>query len=98
MDHGTHSHQPKENKTIIPFKNGFWLVIIIVGLFIASLNFIQAEQGGEEGEGKEKTEMKGGHEASGEKEGKKTEEGKKAEEAKPAAEAPAAEKPVEEHK
>ena len=50
-DHG-HS---KENKTIISFKNAFWLVIIIVLLFVAALNFVNAESGSEEG--KEKTEM-----------------------------------------
>ena len=54
-DHG-HS---KENKTIISFKNSFWLVVIIVGLFIAALNFIKAESGDEtEGKSEAKTEMK----------------------------------------
>jgi hypothetical protein len=95
MSHDTHQGSSTENKTIIPFTNGFWLVIIIVGLFIGALNFIQAESGGEEGkgEGKEKTEMKaGGHEAAGEKAEKKEEAGKPAEapakEAEPKAEAP----------
>jgi hypothetical protein len=78
------SHGPKENKTIISFKNSFWLVVIIVGLFIAALNFIQAESKGE-GEGKEKTEVKGHSEAAGEQSEKA---GYKAEEPK-AAEAPA---------
>ncbi len=63
MSHDTNHGQPKENKSIISFKNSFWLVIIIVGLFIAALNFIKAESTGEEGEGKEKTEQaKGNHE------------------------------------
>jgi len=60
MSHDTnHGHSDKK-ETIISFKNSFWLVIIIVGLFIASLNFIKAESGGEEGEGhaKEHHEMK----------------------------------------
>ena len=79
MSHDTHSGHSKENKTIISFKNSFWLIIILVGLFIAALNFVQAESGAEEGEGHEgaKTEAthettKGGHEAA--KEGEKKEE------------------------
>ena len=80
MSNDTHG-QPKENKTIISFKNSFWLVVIIVGLFIAALNFIKAESKNEEegkGEGKEKTEMK----ATGEKSEQKAEESKPAEAAK----------------
>lgn len=46
MSHETHG--TGENKTIISFKNSFWLVVILVGLFVAALNFIQAESGGEE--------------------------------------------------
>jgi len=59
MSNDTHQEHNKENKTIISFKSAFWLVVIIVGLFIAALNFIKAESGpGEEkGEGKEKAEM-----------------------------------------
>ncbi|MCW3120894.1 MAG: hypothetical protein JWQ38_386 [Flavipsychrobacter sp.] len=60
MSHDTHHGQPKENKTIISFKNSFWLVVIIVGLFVAALNFIQAESGAEhegKGEAKETSEM-----------------------------------------
>lgn len=49
MSHDTHG-QSTENKTIISFKNAFWLVVIIVGLFVAALNFIQVESAGE-GEG-----------------------------------------------
>ena len=71
MSHETHG--TGENKTIISFKNSFWLVVILGGLFVAALNFIQAESGGEEhvhGEA-HGTEMKaheehqggGGHEA-----------------------------------
>ena len=58
--------QSKENKTIISFKNSFWLVVIIVGLFIAALNFIKAESGSGD-EGKEKMEMKANNEPAGEK-------------------------------
>jgi uncharacterized membrane protein len=49
MSHDTHHHgHTKENKTKTSFTASFWLIIIIVGLFIAALNFIQAESGGEE--------------------------------------------------
>jgi len=60
MSHHSHEHSA-ENKTIISFKSSFWLIIIIVGLFIAALNFIKAESGGEEeakGEHTEKVENK----------------------------------------
>ncbi len=76
MSNDTHQDQPNENKTIISFKNSFWLVIIIVGLFVAALNFIQAESKGEEGEGKEKTEMKDKSAHESEKSEKKAEEPK----------------------
>ena len=80
MSHDTHSAHSQENNTIISFKNSFWLVVIIVGLFVAALNFIQAESGGEEvkGEKTEQAEMKGGHEAAGEKMEQKAEEPKAA--------------------
>lgn len=73
MSHDTQHGHTKENKTIISFKNGFWLVIILVGLFIASLNFIQAESAGEgEGHGEATHEMHGGakHEEGKHEEGK----------------------------
>ena len=68
MSHDTHHGHSKENKTIISFKNSFWLIVILVGLFVAALNFVQAESGGEEGHEGTKTEEthemhKGGHEA-----------------------------------
>ena len=56
MSHDSNHGHSTENKTIISFKNSFWLVVIIVGLFVAALNFVQAEKGGKEGEGKEATE------------------------------------------
>ena len=49
MSHDTHNGHSTENKTIISFKSSFWLIIILVGVFVAALNFIQAESGGEEG-------------------------------------------------
>ncbi len=69
MAHETNHGDSKENKTIISFKNSFWLVVIIAGLFVAALNFIQAESGAEEGKGeaKETTEMKATTEHSEEK-------------------------------
>ncbi len=72
MSHDTHGHS-KENQTIISFKNSFWLVVIIVGLFVAALNFVKAESGSDEGEGKEKTEMKATTEPAGEKTEQKAE-------------------------
>jgi len=90
MAHDTNHGQPKENKTIISFKNSFWLVVIIVGLFVAALNFIKAESGEEEGKGEgAKTEMEAKeHHGSGKAEGK-AEEHQKSEESKPAEAAPA---------
>ena len=79
------NQKSKENQFAVPFSSAFWLVVILVGLYIAGLNFVAAESG-DEGEKKETTEMKAG----GEKEGTKTEaateakkeEGGKAEEKK----------------
>ena len=90
MSHDTQHGKPTEVKSIISFKNSFWLVIIIVGLFIAALNFVQVEsKGGEEGHG-EATKMHETHaEAAHEpKEGNeaKAEEPKKEEAAEKAAE------------
>lgn len=81
MSHDTHQEHSAENTTIISFKSGFWLVVIIVGLFVSALNFIQAESGGEgaKGEAKEKKEMSTGKEAGAEKMEKKAEEPKAAE-------------------
>ena len=83
MSQDTHQESSRENKTIISFRNSFWLVVIIVGLFVAALNFIQAESKGEEGKGetKEKTEVKNGSETTGVKAGKKAEEAQPAESA-----------------
>ncbi len=58
MSHESHNNS-QENPFSVPFRSAFWLVIILVGLFIAGLNFIAAEKGGE-GEKKETTEMKAG--------------------------------------
>ena len=101
MSHDTHHAHSTENKAIISFKNSFWLVIILVGLFVAALNFIQVESAGsEEGHGAHGAAAghdahgaAGGHEAHGA--GAKSEKHEAAghdaathaEEAKPAAEA-----------
>jgi hypothetical protein len=54
---GTH-HTSENNKSKTAFKSSFWFVVILVGLFIAALNFISAESGDtEEGAKTEKTEM-----------------------------------------
>jgi hypothetical protein len=60
-------HGPQEVKPVISFKNAFWLVVILVGLFIGAIAFIQSESKSEEGEGKggEKTEVKGMRETPG---------------------------------
>ena len=58
MAHDTHNHGAEERPSVVPFKSAFWLVLILVGLYIASLNFIEVESKGDEGEKGEKTEMK----------------------------------------
>ncbi len=58
MAHDTHHHGADERPSVVPFKSAFWLVLILVGLYIASLNFIEVESKGEEGGKGEKTEMK----------------------------------------
>ena len=71
MSHDTHNAHSKENKAVISFGNAFWLVVIIVGLFIAALNFIQVESASSgEGHGHEATHEAAaaheGHEAAAE--------------------------------
>jgi outer membrane biosynthesis protein TonB len=81
MSHDTHHGHSTENKTIISFKNAFWLVVILVGLFVAALNFVQVESKpeAEEHHGHEMMHEDAHHAAKAE-----------AHEAAPAAEAPAA--------
>lgn len=53
MAHGTHNDAHSErSKSKVSFKSSFWLVVILVGLFIAALNFISAMSHHEGGEGK----------------------------------------------
>jgi len=48
MSHDTHnSGSSEQTKSKVSFSSSFWLAIIIVGLFVAALNFIQAESKGE---------------------------------------------------
>jgi hypothetical protein len=77
--HHAHGHEDVAKQTTISFRNSFWLIIIIVGLFIAALNFIKAESGetedhaptreimetgsGHTGKGAENKEMQAEHEA-----------------------------------
>ena len=92
MAHETENGISKERKnSIVSFQSSFWLIVILVGLFIASLNFVKimgSEH--EKGEaGKEQTEAT--HEGT---EMKNEEKGNVKEEPKPAATTP----PEPEHK
>jgi cytoskeletal protein RodZ len=60
MSHGTHHDEAQDKKkSIVSFQSSFWFVIILVFLFVAALNFVNAEKGGEEhGSPTEKTEVK----------------------------------------
>jgi hypothetical protein len=80
MSHGTHNDTISERtKSQVSFQSSFWLIVILVGLFIAALNFINVMGKGEEGkEGKAETEEMHGAKAEGENKAMK-------EEAKPAA-------------
>jgi len=64
MSHETH-HHPQDNKPTTSYNSAFWFVIILVGLFIAAVNFVNV-MGHDEEEGHgghESTEMHGSHEA-----------------------------------
>lgn len=43
MSHDTHHGHTTEGKPKTAFSAAFWLIVIIAGLFVAALNFIQAE-------------------------------------------------------
>lgn len=64
MSHESNQENSEQTRSVISFKNGFWLVIILVFLFIGAINFVQS-QSSEEGssEHKEKSEMKSGAKA-----------------------------------
>jgi hypothetical protein len=53
MSHETH-HNTEKTPTATPFKSSFWFVIILVGLFIAAVNFVNVmghHDGGHEAAG-----------------------------------------------
>lgn len=101
MAHETHNDSNSEkSKSIVSFKSSFWLVVILVGLFIASLNFIKVMGNHEEGKGEkaESTEMHGAAKEGSEAKEKAAPAAEAAKET-PAAEANKAEAPkTEEHK
>jgi hypothetical protein len=76
MSHDTHQHIT-ENKPRTGLTASFWFVIILVGLFIAAVNFVSVMSQSEEGEGAKKEAT---HEGAAKAEGEKATE-------KPAAEA-----------
>jgi len=56
MSHDTHHHSEHEGgapKSKISFNSSFWVVVILVGLFIAGVNFVNVESKGPEGESAE---------------------------------------------
>ena len=55
MSHETNNGSTTEiAKSTVSFKSSFWLAVIIVGLFIASLNFVQVMSKDDEGNGEKK--------------------------------------------
>lgn len=70
MSHDTHSQLSETKTTSTSFRSAFWFVILLAGLFIAAVNFVNVMGHSEEhGEGHEATateqthEMKQEHEA-----------------------------------
>lgn len=63
MSHETHNEAShgKEKTSATSMRSSFWLVVILAGLFIAALNFVEVESAGGEGEGHQ-TEAVEGHE------------------------------------
>lgn len=60
MSHDTHHHSAHEEhgtepKSKISFNSSFWVVIILVALFIAAINFVNVMGNSEETEGKKDT-------------------------------------------
>ena len=52
MAHETHnSGSSEKDKSIVSFKSSFWLVVILVGLFVAALNFVKVMGTHEESKG-----------------------------------------------
>jgi hypothetical protein len=66
MSHESHTESGAGRvHTKVSFSSSFWLVIILVGLFISALNFIQAQKGGEGHEGHGATKEHAGSEGHG---------------------------------
>ena len=69
MGHNTHAHDTHHNKDNKPgssFTSAFWLIIILAGLFIAAVNFVNVmghDEGGHDGghEATEHTDPSAGH-------------------------------------
>ncbi len=72
MAHETHGAPSEQSKSIVSFKSSFWLVIILVGLFIAALNFIKVMGEGHEGKEGHNTEAAAHGEGEAAKEADKT--------------------------
>lgn len=56
MAHETNKGPEVEKKSVVSFRSSFWFVIIIVGLFIAALNFINI-MSNDNGEGNKITDV-----------------------------------------
>jgi hypothetical protein len=48
-NHGHHHHDAEATKPVIAFRAAFYFVLILAGLFICSIAFIQSMSGGHEG-------------------------------------------------
>lgn len=70
MSHDTHGHhhEPQNEKPVIAFKAGLYFVLILAGLFIASIAFVKSmshDEGGAHGGHHTEATGHGGHEANG---------------------------------
>lgn len=67
MAHDTHQHHSTENKPKTALNSSFWFVLILAGLFIAAVNFINVMSHDDEGHGNghdtHETHTPAGHEA-----------------------------------
>lgn len=54
--HGHNGHEADRARSKSSFQSSFWFVIILVGLFIAALNFVNVMSKGEGEKGEAKTE------------------------------------------
>lgn len=66
MSHDTHEHhhETHNDKPVLEFNSAFYFVIILAGLFIASIGFVKSMSHDEGGHGAQHTEAAGhGHDA-----------------------------------